>query len=93
MRIELVSPHGKEWVHVRVEDETTGNPVGARIHFRSAQGAYFAPHGHQADVNDAWFEDLGGDCRTRGTPYAYIDGTCQIELPVWSGVGGSRAWL
>ena len=82
VRIELVSPNGKEWVHVRVEDEATGNPVGARVHFRSAQGAYFAPHGHQADVNDAWFEDLGGDCRTRGTPYAYIDGTCQIELPV-----------
>ena len=81
-RVELVSPHGKQWVHVRVEDEATGNPVGSRVHFRSPQGAYFAPHGHQADVNDAWFEDIGGDCRTRGTPYAYIDGVCQIELPI-----------
>jgi hypothetical protein len=25
---------------------------------------------------------MGGDCKVRGTPYAYIDGTCQIELPV-----------
>ncbi len=82
IRVALVSPKGKQWVHVRVEDEETGKPVGARIHFRSAQGAYFAPHGHQADVNIAWFEDMGGDCKVRGTPYAYIDGTCQIELPV-----------
>ncbi|MBN98222.1 MAG: hypothetical protein CME16_03070 [Gemmatimonadetes bacterium] len=82
MRLEMVSPGGKEWVHVRVEDGDSGKPVGSRIHFRSSQGAYFAPHGHQADVNVAWFEDMGGDCKVLGTPYAYIDGTCQIELPV-----------
>ena len=82
VRIEMVSPSGKQWVHVRVEDGDTGKPVGSRIHFRSSRGAYFAPHGHQADVNVAWFEDMGGDCKVLGTPYAYIDGTCQIELPV-----------
>ncbi|HCR19802.1 MAG TPA: hypothetical protein DIU35_20185 [Candidatus Latescibacteria bacterium] len=82
VRVSLVSPSGKQWVHVRVTDEDTGNLVGTRIHFRSPQGAYFAPHGHQADVNIAWFEDMGGDCKVRGTPYAYIDGKCQIELPV-----------
>ena len=82
VRVELVSPRGKQWVHVRVVDEDTGRPVGSRVHFRSSQGAYFAPHGHQEDVNTAWFEDLGGDCKVNGVPYAYIDGTCQIELPV-----------
>ncbi|MDA0747886.1 MAG: CehA/McbA family metallohydrolase, partial [bacterium] len=82
VRVSLVSPGGKQWVHVRVEDEQTGRPVGCRVHFRSSHGAYFAPHGHQADVNTAWFEDMGGDCKVRGTPYAYIDGTCQIELPI-----------
>ena len=84
VRVELVAPSGKQWVHVRVIDEDTGKPVGTRIHFRSSQGAYLAPHGHHADVNTGWFEDVGGDCKTRGTPYAYIDGTCQIELPVGS---------
>ncbi|MBI2501659.1 MAG: CehA/McbA family metallohydrolase [Candidatus Latescibacteria bacterium] len=69
-------------MHVRVEDEDSGQPVGCRVHFRSTQGAYFAPHGHQAEVNTAWFEDMGGDCKVRGVPYAYIAGTCQIELPV-----------
>jgi len=82
VRIEVVAPTGKQWVHVRVEDADTGQPVGTRVHFRSEHGAYLAPHGHQADVNVAWFEDMGGDCKTGGVPYAYIDGTCQIDLPI-----------
>ncbi len=81
-RVDLVAPAGKQWVHVRVNDAEAGRPVGCRIHFRSPQGAYFAPHGHQANVNTAWFEDMGGDCKVHGTPYAYVDGTCQVELPV-----------
>ncbi|MFA6110162.1 MAG: hypothetical protein WDA75_15455, partial [Candidatus Latescibacterota bacterium] len=82
VRVERIAPRGKQWVHVRIEDADTGRPVGARVHFRTEQGAYLAPHGHQADVNVGWFEDVGGDCKVRGTPYAYLDGTCQIELPV-----------
>ncbi|MCY3762367.1 MAG: hypothetical protein OXH50_14035, partial [Gemmatimonadetes bacterium] len=82
VRVELVSPRGNQWVHVQVVDGESGRPVGTRVHFRSPQGAYIAPHGHQADINTAWFEDVGGDCKVRGTPYAYIDGTCQIDLPV-----------
>jgi len=84
VRIEMVSPEGKQWVHVRVEDEDTGETVGSRIHFRTESGAYVAPHGHQTDVNIAWFEDMGGDCKVNGVPYAYIDGTCQVDMPVGS---------
>lgn len=80
--VEHVAPSGKQWLHVRVTDEETGRPIGARVHFRSPQGAYFAPHGHQSDVNVQWFEDMGGDCKVNGVPYAYIDGRCQIELPI-----------
>ena len=82
VRVEVIGDAGTQWVHVRVVDEDTGDKVGCRVHFRSKEGAYLAPHGHQADVNVAWFEDMGGDCKTGGVPYAYIDGTCQIELPV-----------
>lgn len=82
VRLQRVAPDGKQWLHVHVTDADTGKQVGCRVHFRSPHGAYFAPHGHQADVNIAWFEDLGGDCKVRGTPYAYIDGKCQIELPI-----------
>ena len=82
VRVQVVDRDGRQWVHVRVVDADSGDPVGCRVHFRSKEGVYLAPHGHQADVNIAWFEDMGGDCKTGGTPYAYIDGTCQIELPV-----------
>ncbi|MFH1571716.1 MAG: CehA/McbA family metallohydrolase [Gemmatimonadota bacterium] len=82
VRVEVVAPGGRQWVHVRVVDEDEGTPTSCRIHFRTAHGAYVAPHGHHADVNTGWFEDVGGDCKVRGTPYAYIDGTCQIELPL-----------
>ncbi len=82
VRVEKVAPRGRQWVHVRIADADTQRPVGARIHFRTQNGAYLAPHGHQADVNTGWFEDVGGDCKVRGVPYAYVDGTCQIELPV-----------
>ena len=82
VRVEMVSPEGKQWLHVRIEDETTGLPVAARVHFRTQNGAYVAPHGHQADVNIAWFEDMGGDCKVNGVPYAYIDGKCQVDMPV-----------
>ena len=84
VRIEMVSPEGKQWLHVRVEDEDTGEAVGSRVHFRTQSGAYVAPHGHQTDVNIAWFEDMGGDCKVNGVPYAYIDGTCQVDMPVGS---------
>lgn len=82
VKIEMVSPNGKQWLHVRIEDGATGLPVGARVHFRTQSGAYIAPHGHQADVNIAWFEDMGGDCKVNGVPYAYVDGKCQIDMPV-----------
>lgn len=84
VKIEMVSPNGKEWLHVRIEDGNTGLPVAARVHFRTQNGAYVAPHGHQADVNIAWFEDIGGDCKVNGVPYAYIDGKFQIDMPVGS---------
>jgi hypothetical protein len=33
-------------------------------------------------VNDNWFEDYGADLLLGDTPYAYVDGTFQGELPV-----------
>ena len=82
MRLELVAPKGRQWVHVRVEDADTGRPVGCRVHFRTVHGAYVAPHGHHADIRPTWLQGEGGDCLVRGVPYAYIDGTCQIDLPI-----------
>lgn len=75
---------GRNWVHTTVVDDDTGKPVPCRIHFRSAQGVPYAPHGHHAHVNSnlgTWHIDIGGDVRLGQISYAYIDGKCQGWVP------------
>jgi len=79
--VELLTPR-KAWVHVTVEDASTGRPTPARVHFRAPDGRYLPPYGHRHEVNDGWFEDYGADLKLGHTQYAYVDGTFQIELPV-----------
>ena len=75
---------GRNWVHVSVVDDATGRPVPCRVHFRSAEGIPYQPHGHHNHVTqnlDSWHYDVGGDVRLGQRSYAYIDGTCQGWLP------------
>jgi hypothetical protein len=75
---------GRNWVHVSVVDDATGRPVPCRVHFRSAGGIPYQPHGHHNHVTqnlDSWHYDVGGDVRLGQRSYAYIDGTCQGWLP------------
>jgi hypothetical protein len=75
---------GRNWVHVRVVDDATGRPVPCRVHFRSAEGIPYQPHGHHNHVTQnlgSWHYDVGGDVRLGQRTYAYIDGTCQGWLP------------
>lgn len=72
----------RTWLHARVVDAATGRPTPVRVHFRAPDGRYFPPYGHRHEVNDNWFEDYGADLKLGSTPYAYVDGTFQIELPV-----------
>ena len=75
---------GRNWVHVRVVDDATGRPVPCRVHFRSAAGIPYQPHGHHNHVTqnlDSWHYDVGGDVRLGQRSFAYIDGTCQGWLP------------
>jgi hypothetical protein len=75
---------GRNWVHVRVVDDATGRPVPCRVHFRSAGGIPYQPHGHHNHVTQnlgSWHYDVGGDVRLGQRSYAYIDGTCQGWLP------------
>jgi hypothetical protein len=83
VRVELVDP-GRNWVHVTVVDDATGQPVPCRVHFRSPEGVPYQPHGHHNHVAqnlESWHYDVGGDVRLGNTTYAYIDGTCQGWLP------------
>ncbi|MGH3403975.1 MAG: CehA/McbA family metallohydrolase, partial [Streptosporangiaceae bacterium] len=75
---------GRNWVHVSVVDDATGRPVPCRVHFRSAEGIPYQPHGHHNHVAQnlgSWHYDVGGDTRLGQRSYAYIDGTCQGWLP------------
>src|SRR6266496_5589412 len=47
--LELVES-GRNWVHVSVVDDATGRPVPCRVHFRSAGGIPYQPHGHHNHV-------------------------------------------
>ena len=70
------------WLDAQVIDAATGQPMPARVGFRSAEGRYLPPYGHRAEVNTAWFEDYGSDLKLGSTSYAYVDGRFRIELPV-----------
>ena len=50
--------------------------------FRSKEGRYIPPYGHRTEINDAWFQDYGGDLKLADSSFAYVDGTFQVELPV-----------
>lgn len=79
-RIELVV-RDKQWIHGRVLDSATHKPTPVRLAFRSKEGRYIPPYGHREDINDEFFQDYGGDVKLMDTPFAYVDGTFQVELP------------
>jgi hypothetical protein len=72
----------KVWLHGRVVDPSTGRPTPVRLAFRSVDGRYIPPYGHRTEVNDGWFQDYGADVKLMDSPFAYVDGTFQVELPI-----------
>jgi len=80
-RIELLHPH-KTWLHGKVVDRASGRPTPVRLAFRSLEGRYLPPYGHRYEINTGWFQDYGADVVASGSPFAYVDGTFQVELPV-----------
>jgi hypothetical protein len=68
-------------VHVRVND-ATGRPTPVRIRFADAHGRYFAPFGRLPEFATGPNEDVGGNVLIGTQPHAYIDGTCEIRLPI-----------
>jgi len=80
-RVEVLQPR-KVWAHAQVIDKEMGKPTPARLSFRSAEGRYIPPYGHRTEINDAWFQDYGADVKVMDSPFAYVDGTFQIELPL-----------
>lgn len=69
-------------VHVRVNDAATGKPTPVRIRFVGPDGTYYAPFGRLTEFGTGIAEDVGGNLQLGEKKYAYIDGTCEIRLPV-----------
>src|SRR5262249_22455400 len=68
-------------VHVRVNDAATGKPTPVRIRFTDAKGNYYAPFGRLTEFATETGVDVGGNVRIGKEAYAFIDGTCEIQLP------------
>src|SRR5260370_4364006 len=68
-------------VHVRVSDAATGQPTPVRIQFTDEKGTYYAPFGRLTEISTEVGFDVGGNLLLEGKRFAYIDGTCEIQLP------------
>ena len=71
----------RQLVSVKVAD-AAGRPVAARIHFHGEAGEYLPPRGSHRRVNPYWFEDNYGEFVNDRNQYAYIQGHCEVELPL-----------
>jgi hypothetical protein len=69
-------------VHVRVNDAATGQPTPCRVKFLGQDVTYYAPLGRPTEFATEDGEDVGGSVhiKRRGR-WAYINGTCEIQLP------------
>ncbi len=69
-------------VNVRVVEKGSGRQVAVRIHFHGTHGEYLPPRGRHRKVNPYWFEDNYGEFVNGCNQYSYIDGHCEVDLPI-----------
>lgn len=69
-------------VGIRVVEKGSGAPATVRIHFHGEAGEYLPPRGRHRKVNGFWFEDNYGEFANLHNQYAYIDGFCEVDLPL-----------
>lgn len=69
-------------VHVRVNDAATSKPTPCRVRFTDAGGRYYAPFGRLTEFATGRNQEVGGNVLIGMKPHTYIDGTCEIRLPV-----------
>jgi hypothetical protein len=68
-------------VHVRVNDRASGEATPVRLRIASADGVYHAPFGRLARFATGAYQDVGGNLLLGDKAYAYIDGSCEVQLP------------
>lgn len=74
--------HVLQDVNVSIRDQTSGEPIYARVHIRDAAGDYWPPQGHRKIIAEGWREDIGGDVVVAGKTFAYVEPNFVLPLPV-----------
>ncbi|MGY3610407.1 MULTISPECIES: CehA/McbA family metallohydrolase [unclassified Bradyrhizobium] len=69
-------------VKIRIVEKGSGVRVAARLHVHGAHGEYLPPKGHHRKVNTGRFEDFAGELANGLNQYAYVDGSCEADLPI-----------
>ncbi|MBB4375154.1 hypothetical protein GGD63_008001 [Bradyrhizobium sp. cir1] len=69
-------------VKLLIIEKGSGLRVAARVHVHGAHGEYLPPKGHHRKVNAGWFQDYAGELLNGLNQYAYVDGSCDIDLPL-----------
>jgi hypothetical protein len=78
-RIEALPPAERRLALAIVDG--SGAPAAARVRCTAADGRPLPPAGHRDEVNPGIYEDAGADLLLAGAVYAYVDGTCTLEVP------------
>ena len=69
-------------IRVKVVEADSAKSVPVRIHFHGASGEYLPPRGNHRKVNPYWFEDNYGEFVNGKNQYAFINGDCEVEVPI-----------
>lgn len=75
-------PAASRPVRLRIVEKKTGEPVAARLHVHGPNGEYLPPSGHHRKVNAEFFEDYAAEYLDGLNQYAYVGGSCEINLPL-----------
>ncbi len=67
-------------VHVRITDASTGQPIPVRARF-TAGGRTCVPFGRLETFSTLPGVAVGGNVLVDGLPWAYVDGSCEVNLP------------
>jgi hypothetical protein len=69
-------------VKLHIIEKATRAPAAVRLHLHGEAGEYLPPRGRHRKVNGYWFEDNYGEFANLHNQYAYVDGACEVDLPL-----------
>jgi len=68
-------------IHVRINDEATGERTPVRVRFEGLDGTYYPPLGRLPENPANRSQNLEGNVLVEGRLHAYVEGSFEIRLP------------